>query len=65
MNWPRIYLMDKNQDAKSVNTINYPEDWNLDDDDDYFNMVGVNLRGRESKLRTTAQHQLQKDTGFQ
>jgi hypothetical protein len=22
--WPRIYLMDENQDAKSVNAINYP-----------------------------------------
>ncbi len=39
--------MDENQDAKSVNAINYPENENLDNDDDNFDMVGVNLRGRE------------------
>jgi hypothetical protein len=57
--------MDENQDAKSVNTINSPEDEHLEDKDEDFDMAGVNLRDRESRTRTAAQSQLRKDTGFQ
>jgi hypothetical protein len=41
--WPRIYLMDENQDAKSVNAINYPEEENLDNNNS-FDIAGVNLK---------------------
>jgi len=45
--------------------MNYPEIESLNDDNSDLDMVGVNLRGRQSKPRTAAQSQLQRDTGFQ
>jgi len=63
--WPSIYLKDENQDAKSVNTIDFPEDEHLEDKDEDFDMAGVNLRNRESKTRTAAKPQLRTDMGFQ
>jgi hypothetical protein len=57
--------MDVNQYGKSVNAINYPEIESLNDDNGDLDMVGVNLRGRQSKPRTAAQSQLRRDTGFQ
>jgi hypothetical protein len=42
--WPRIYFMEENQDAKSVNAINFPEDKILDDDEEHrFNIARVNF----------------------
>ncbi len=58
--------MEENQDAKSMNAINYPEDKNLDvDKDDGFDIARVNLRTRESKARTATQPKFKQDTGFQ
>jgi len=56
--------MDENQDAKSVNAINYPEDEDLDNNNS-FDIAGVNLKNWESKPRSAAQPQFRKDIGFQ
>jgi hypothetical protein len=56
--------MDKNQDAKSINAISYPEDESLDEDEDAsFGVAGVNLR--ESEPKTAAQPKGKQNTGFQ
>jgi hypothetical protein len=58
--------MEENQDAKSVNANNYPEDKILEDDkDDSFDIARVNLNNRECKPRTAAQPKFRHDTGFQ
>jgi hypothetical protein len=42
--WPIIYLMDENQDAKSINSIHYPENEKLDDDDNSFDIARDKFR---------------------
>jgi hypothetical protein len=39
--------MDDNQDAKSINTISYPDEDSLDEDEEVnFGIAGVNLQNR-------------------
>jgi len=54
--------MDKNQETKSVNAINYPEDESMKAND--YGVVSVDLKNRKSKPRTAAQPQFQKNTVF-
>jgi hypothetical protein len=53
--WPRIYFMEENQDAKSVNAINFPEEEIQDDDEEHrFDIARFKVDNQECKTRTAA-----------